>query len=262
MRLIITVVIILAALAGGFAIGMVRPIVDAKNETFAPVRQQLRFDGRQGYRSLLEAGWGKSQGWGTPLAAKKASVMIGFDGEVRGDVELVIEAKSQGEERDARVLVVRFNEAELGRWKIANDANYVRRRFVIPKDVVNKDTVGHLTLEYEGAVSNPSNVGLVSVELRDYRPRPGRRGFVDKCSPQEIVGWAVADKVGSTVVVKVNGKPLPHTFTSLDRDDLTGVGLPSDAGFVLTPKTPIPAGARIDIEFYDGRPLLQSPCSF
>jgi len=254
----IALVLIAAGFLGGFVVGMRNPLDLPRVEATAPVRQSLRFDNRQD-RSRLESGWGRTQGWGTPLAQSRASVMVGFDGKARGDVELLIEAKTQGGDKQPLPLTILFNGTELGRWRVGDSTSYLRRRFVIPKEVVNQDTVGHLSFAAPGDHKTPV-FGLVALELRDLRPRPGRRGFVDGCSSTRIAGWAVADKVGSTVSAKVNGRPLPHIFTSEVREDLAENGLPEDSGFVLTPKSPIPAGTTIEVEFFDGRPLANSPC--
>lgn len=251
------VVLVLGAFLGGFAAGMVSPVIDSRPSVVAAVNQQLRFDSAQG-RSLLEHGWGETKGWGTPLSGKRASVLVGFDGAARGPVELLIDGRIQGSA--PQTLTVRFNDFELGRWKLSGGATYARRRFIIPKTVVDEDTVGHLRFEHAGDLDDPSSFGLVSLALRDLRPRPGKKGFVDSCRTDAIIGWAVADNVGSTVVAKVDGRPLPHSFTSAPRGDLAEHGLPRDAGFLLTPKQAIPAGATVEVEFFDGRPLRNSPC--
>lgn len=258
MRLI-SLLIVLSALAGGFAIGMMDPLVVVDHRHTSPVNLTLRFDTRQD-RQRLERGWGQTETWGTPLAETSASVLVGFDGPMRGDVELLIQVESRKRIGRPQALVLRFNDAELGRWEIGNEPRQARRRFVIAKDVANADTVGRFSLEYLGPAARASNVGLVSLALRDLRPRMGKRGFVDQCDSEAIAGWAVVDNVGSAVTAKIDGEPLPHTLSTTVREDLAALGLPEDSGFVLTPKRPIPSGARIDVEFFDGRPLRKSPC--
>ena len=245
-------------LAAGFALGLMSN-PDASTHATLPIDKELRFDRHGSDSALLDKGWGEREVWGVWMGRAKASLMVGFDGPAAGDVELFIEARVRpGSETDKADVIVRYNDAELGRWRLLQKPQPLRRRFIVPEAVFNRNTLGTLSFETIGE-RNPA-FGLEGISLRDARRLGDFKGFVDRCSPDKLVGWAVGENTPVTVAASVDGAPLAGVFSNVSRPDLQSQGLPLDAGFELLPVKPIAPGSRIEVRFPNGRHLNGSPC--
>jgi putative transposase len=250
-----------AGLIAGFAIGL-SPTTTIDDEAQAvPVNLDLRFNGYSGLASSLDKGWSRQQDWGRWMERGTATVLLGFDGPARGDVQLLVEARARlAKGQPDETLIVRFNDAELGRWQLPQRDGQLRRRFIVPRDVFNRDTAGRLEFVLDGKPPLTPVFGLEAMSMRDARFLHDYRGFVDSCSNGELVGWAVAEGVPVTVAASVAGKPLSYAQTNRERPDLAAHGLPEGAGFSLKLAEPVSAGTAIDVRFANGQPLIGSPC--
>ena len=157
-------------------------------------------------------------------------------------------------------MIVRFNDAELGRWRVPEEARNLRRRFIVPAAVFNKSTAAQLTFAFAAKAPLSPVFGLEAVSLRDARLLHDYLGFVDSCKDGKLAGWAVAQGTGVSVAASIDGAPVAAAFVNTMRPDLAEHGLPKDAGFELTLAEPVPAGTAIDVRFANGRPLRGSPC--
>jgi hypothetical protein len=186
---------------------------------------------------------------------------MGFDGPSRGDVELLLEGRTQPVDGiDPPSVVVRFNDAELGRWRLPAQARDVRRRFIVPEAVFNKSLEARLTFEVSTGATEQTVFGLQGLTLRDARLLTNFKGFVDSCSKESVVGWAIAEDTAVSITASVNGEPVKAVLSSVERPDLASHGLPIDAGFELRPEKPLAAGSKVEVRFANGRPLIGSPC--
>jgi hypothetical protein len=209
----------------------------------------------------MDQGWGGSQPWGRWMEGGRASMLLGFDGPARGDVEMLLEGRARlAEGQPDHTLIVRFNDAELGRWRLPKGENQLRRRFIVPGHVFNLSTAAQLTFELVEKAPLSPVFGLQTISLRDARFLREYKGFVDRCSNGKLTGWAVADGVAVSVAASIGDRPLAATLSNSERPDLAAHGLPDDAGFALTFAQPVAAGSAIDVRFADGRPLPGSPC--
>jgi putative transposase len=250
-----------AGLAGGFAYGLRDAPVKDLGPPPVPVDLSVRANSYGSVSSTLDKGWGRPQSWGTWMIEEKASILLGFDGPARGDVELLIEARVRpGRDGPDQMMTVRFNDAELGRWRLPARPTLLRRRFIVPKDVFNRSTAARVDLDLPGDPSVAANFGLHALSLRDARLLRNFRGFVDNCGSSKLVGWAVAEGSAVSIAASVDGEPLKSTLSNVERLDLAKHGLPVDAGFELTLDEPVPPGSEIDVTFANGRPLTGSPC--
>jgi putative transposase len=248
-------------LVGGFAIGLSPTATTRDNPQVVPVNMDVRANSNGARVSTMDEGWGQTQSWGRWMEGDSASILLGVDGPARGDVELLLEARTRlAKGRPDETLVVRFNEQEIGRWRLPKQGGSVRRRFVVPRDVFNRETAAKLTFVLDGEVPPSPVFGLEAASLRDVRFLHDYRGFVDSCSNDEVVGWAVAEGLPVTVAASVGDKPISYTQTSSERPDLPEHGIPEDAGFQLKLAEPVPAGTAIDVRFADGRRLTGAPC--
>jgi hypothetical protein len=190
-----------------------------------------------------------------------AAMLLGFDGPARGDVELLIEGRTRlAEGQPDQTLIVRFNDTELGRWRLPKETGGLRRRFIVPNAVFNQTTAAHLSFALADKAPLSPVFGLEAVSLRDARFLHGYRGFVDHCTGGRLTGWAIVEGVPVSVAASIDGVPLEATLSSVERPDLAQQGLPSGAGFELALAKPVAPGAAIDVRFPDGRPLSGSPC--
>jgi hypothetical protein len=195
------------------------------------------------------------------MAEKTASLMLAFDGPARGDVELLLEARARAaKDAEPSTLIVRFNDAELGRWRLPTEARDLRRRFIVPEDVFNRSTAARLSFEHSGDAPSSDVFGLQSVAVRDARHLSKFRGYLDHCDRQRLVGWAVAEDTAVSVAASANGDPMKAVLSNVERADLATHGLPVDAGFELRPIEPIAAGTTIEVRFANGQRLIGSPC--
>ncbi len=249
-------------LVGGFAMGLMPAATEDPATTPVPVNMDVRLNSYGGLKSTMDKGWGRSEPWGRWMEGGSASILLGFDGAARGDVELLIEARARlAQGQPEQTLIVRFNDAELGRWRLPEETGRVRRRFIVPNAVFNRSTAGRLTFTLDNKAPLSPVFGLEAVSLRDARFLHDFRGFVDSCSSGKLIGWAVAEGTAVNVAASANGEPLDATFSNVKRPDLAAHGLPDDAGFELTLAQPVAAGSPIDVRFADGRPLSGSPCT-
>jgi hypothetical protein len=256
--------ILLAGIAGGlvagFAVGIKSSPLDETETVMLPVDTSVRLNSFSSVSGSLAKGWDKPQPWGAWMVGSQASVMIGVEGPSRGDVELLIEGKTQPVQGvDPPTITVRFNDAELGRWRLPAQAGPLRRRFIVPAAIFNRGTDARVSFELPSTPAS-SVFGVQALSLRDVRFLANFRGFVDTCTREMLGGWAVADGAPVSVVASVDGKPIAAEWTNLDRDDLASRKIPADAGFVLKPQTPIAAGSKVELRFANGRPLNGSPC--
>jgi putative transposase len=248
-------------LAGGFAYGLRDAPVKDLGPPPVPVDLSVRANSYGSVTSTMDQGWGKPRSWGTWMRGGNASVLLGFDGPSRGDVELLIEARVQPAEGNTdQTLIVRFNDAELGRWRLPTRPTLLQRRFIVPKAVFNRSTAAQVDFELPGSAPWSTIFGLHALSLRDARLLHNFRGFVDSCTESKLVGWAVAEGSAVSVTASANGAPLKATLTNVERPDLARHGLPIDAGFELILDKPVASGSGIEVRFANGRPLTGSPC--
>jgi putative transposase len=248
-------------LAGGFAYGLRDAPVKDQGPPPVAVDMSVRANSYGSVSSTLDKGWGRPRSWGTWMIEEKASIMLGFDGPARGDVELLIEARVRpGRDGSDQTMTVHFNDAELGRWRLPASPTLLRRRFIVPKDVFNRSTAARVDFELPGDPTVAANFGLHALSMRDARLLRNFRGFVDSCTQSKVVGWAVAEGSAVTVAASAGDEPLKSTLTNIERLDLAKHGLPLDAGFELTFDEPVAPGSEIDVRFANGRPLTGSPC--
>ena len=251
---------VIGGLVAGFAFGLESTPLDEGPAT-VPVDTSIRLTSYASVSSLLDAGWDRPQPWGTWMTGNNASILLGFDGPARGDVDLLLEARTQPVEGiEPPTIIVRFNDAELGRWHLPAQARRLRRRFIIPEAVFNRSTDAHLSFEIPANSPTPTVFGVEALSLRDARHLTDFKGFLDRCNQGKLVGWAVAENTAVSVTASVNGQPIKAVLSSLERPDLASQGLPGDAGFVLTPAQPIAPGSKVEVRFANGRPLMGSPC--
>jgi putative transposase len=258
--------LVIVGFAGGLITGFAMGLTPDPTEDYVqvmPVNMNAGADSLGALSSTLATGWGGSEPWGRWMKGERASILFGFDGPVGGDVELLVEARARlAEGQPEQPLIVRFNDAEIGRWQLPpKSPGQMRHRFIVPRDVVNQDTTGRLTFEHVDRASPSAVFGLEAVSLRDVKFLHDYRGFVDSCSAGEVVGWAVAEGLAVSVIASVDGKPLVSTQTNVERPDLAANGFPTGAGFALKPAEPVPPDTVIDVRFADGRPLSGSPCT-
>jgi len=265
----VIVLIIASGILGGFAFGLLNSSPDEVQPPMVPVEVSRHFNSESerhsnsygSVSSAMETGWGTPEPWGTWMIGKTASILMGFDGPAEGDVELMIEARVQPAKGDEpSTLILRFNDAELGRWVLPAEARKLRRRFIVPQAVFNRGTTAHLTFENPRGASQIPIFGLQAMSLRDAKWLKNFRGFVDTCSGEKLEGWAVAEDSAVSVTATANGEPLKAVLSTVERPDLASHGLPVDAGFELTPAAPIAPGTKVEVRFADGRPLTGSPC--
>jgi hypothetical protein len=256
--------ILLAGIAGGlvagFAVGIKSSPLDESEPVMLPVDTSVRLNSYSSISGSMAKGWDKPQPWGTWMVGSQASVTLGVDGPSRGDVELLIEGKTQPVQGvDPPTVTVRLNDAELGRWRLPAQAGPLRRRFIVPAAIFNRGTDARVSFDL---ASTPASgvFGVQSLSLRDVRFLANFRGFIDTCTQEKLGGWAVADGAPVSVVASVDGKPIAAEWTNLERNDLASRKIPADAGFVLKPETPIASGSKVEVRFANGRPLNGSPC--
>ncbi len=244
---------------GGFAIGLAPA---AKHEApTMPVNMNVRVNSYGSLTSTMDKGWGRPETWGRWMEGASASMLLGFDGPARGDVELLVEGRARlAPGQPDQILIVRFNDTELGRWRLPKESGRVRRRFIVPNAAFNQSTAAHLTFSLAERAPLSAVFGLEAVSLRDARFLHDYRGFVDSCTNNKLIGWAMAEGTAVNVVASVDGKPLAATLTSITRADLAKQGLPSDAGYELLLAEPVAPGSAIDVHFPGGRSLIGSPC--
>lgn len=249
------------ALAAGIALGLIYSPDDRNVQTSVPVDKTVRFGSDSFVSGTMDRGWKSPKSWGAWMKGNSASILLGFDGPSSDDVELLLEARTRpAKGKSPQTLSVRFNDTEIAHWRLPREARQLRRRYIIPKPIFNRSTVGHLTFKSISGRPLSSQFGLEAVTLRDARRLFNFKGFVDHCTTERIVGWAVAEDTAVNVKATVNGEPLKATFTNVERPDLKSHGLTVAAGFKLIPRKPISAGSKIDVLFANGRPLNGSPC--
>lgn len=245
-------------LAAGFTVGMISGVDQHALET-VPVAKELRFSRTSSDSVHLDKNWGTREVWGAWMSGTSAALMLGFDGPAEGDVELLVEGRVRpGPESDNAEVIIRYNDAELGRWRISPKLPQLRRRFIVPGEVFNRSTLGTLSFVTNG--KGNAGFGLEGISMRDVRPLAQFRGFVDHCAPDKLGGWAVGENVPVTVVASVDGAPLQAVFQNVGRPDLQSHGFPVDAGFEIRPAEPIAVGSRVEVRFPNGRHLNGSPC--
>jgi putative transposase len=249
-------------LVTGFAMGLTPGPTEDRIQVM-PVNRNAGVDSLGALSSTLAEGWGGSQPWGRWMEGERASILFGFDGPVGGDVELLVEARARlAEGQPEQTLIVRFNDAEIGRWQLPpKSAGQMRHRFIVPRDVVNRETTGQLTFELAGRAPWSAVFGLEAVSLRDVKFLHDYRGFVDSCSNGKVMGWAVAEGLAVSVTASVGGNPAVASQSNTERADLAAQGVPTDSGFELTLTEPLTPGSAIDVRFADGSPLSGSPCA-
>ena len=162
------------------------------------------------------------------------------------------------EENSDAEIIVQYNDTELGRWQLSPKLETLRRRFVVPTAVFNRNTLG--TFSFEAVGQSNVDFGLEGISLRDARHLGDFKGFVDRCSTVTLVGWAIGGNIPVSLVASLEGVPLPALFKNVDRPDLQLNGLPLDAGFEILPTKPIAAGSKVEVRFPNGRHLNGSPC--
>lgn len=243
-----------SGLALGFALGMSSPWSNS-SQTVA-VNKVIAL-GRSSYEPvILDSGWGKREAWGVAMQKPEANVTLGFDGPAAGDVELLTEARLQGGE-DA-LIAVRYNDIELGSWLMSPKWRLWRRRFIIPKHVFNRRMDGILSFEVQKG--RAGQFGIEGIVMRDATGLGVHKGFLDRCTPDVLTGWAVGNDTPINVFATLDGDVLPAAFVSVHRPDLEALGLPPDAGFELKLEKPLPLGSRVEVRFANGRHLSGSPC--
>jgi putative transposase len=257
--------ILIAGIAGGLAAGFafgIRGPAESRGPATVPVSMEVRLTSYGGVSGMLEHGWDRPQPWGTWMSGNDASIILGFDGPAPGDVELLVEARAQPiPDKDSPTIVVRFNDAELGRWRLPAEARELRRRFIVPEDVFNRSTEARLSFAISADQPTPTVFGVQSLQLRDARLLTNFKGFVDSCTQGKLVGWAIAEDTPVSIGASIGGEPVRAALTNVERPDLASHGLPIDAGFELTPATPITGGSTVDVRFANGQPLTGSPCT-
>ena len=254
-------VIFTGALAVGIALGLIFSTDGGNIQTTVPVDKTIYFGSRHFVSGIMDRGWKTPNAWGAWMKGNSASILLGFDGPAADDVEMLIEARTRSTRgKIPPTFSVRFNDSEIGQWRMPREARQLRRRYIIPKPIFNRSTVGHLTFKNMSDKPSSYQFGLKAVTLRDAQRLFNFKGFVDHCRTDRIVGWAVAEDSAVNVTATVNGEPLKATFINVERPDLKSHGLPVAAGFDLLPRKPISAGSKIDVLFANGRPLIGSPC--
>jgi hypothetical protein len=249
------------ACSGGLVVGFAFGMVSGTREStysVVPVAKELQFNRSSSDSAFMDKGWGAREVWGAWMGSPVATLMLGFDGPAGGDVELLIEGRVRPGAVNLNGVIVRYNDAELGRWRLPPNSEQLRRRFVVPEAVFNRSTLGTLTFESIGAPN--AGFGLEGVSLRDVRRQGDFKGFVDRCSSDRLVGWAVGENIPIAVAATVDGAPLPAVFNNVNRPDLKSNGFPPDAGFEILPSKPIAAGSTVEVRFPNGRHLNGSPC--
>jgi hypothetical protein len=216
-------------LIGGFAMG-VGPTAEDDLPAPVPVDMTVHVNSH-GVSSTMDKGWSRPQGWGRWMTAGSASILLGFDGPVRGDVELLVEARARlAEGQPQPTLIVRFNDAELGRWQLPTEERDLRRRFIVPVGAFNKSMAAKLNFALEGRAPLTPMFGLEAVSLRDARFLVDYKGFIDECRDGTFSGWAVAEGTAVSVAASIDGSPVAARLVNTHRPDLAAHGLPDDAG--------------------------------
>lgn len=255
------VVIFVVALAIGFAFGLQDFSQDETTRSTVPVDKKVRFDSSSAVSGTMDDGWSSLEAWGTWMKQHAASILLGFDGPAEGDVELLIDARTRPTDGTTpAILSVQFNDVEIARWWLSRETRSLRRRYIIPKAIFNRSSVGRLTFILMGETLSSTQFGLEAVELRDARRLTAFNGHVDRCTTNDIAGWAVAEDSAVNVAATINGEPLKAIFVNVERPDLEAHGLPVAAGFKLMPPRPISPGSTINVLFANGRSLKGSPC--
>lgn len=251
---------VVGGLIAGFAYGLSSTPAGEGRQTAIEVDRNVRLNSSGGVASLLDKGWDHPQPWGTWMSGERASILLGFDGPARGDIDLYVEARVQPVPgAEPPIVVVRFNGAELGRWHLPAEARDLRRRFIVPMAVFNRSTAARLAFEIPDRPAQ-TVFGVQELTLREARHLRNYKGFVDTCKGDRLVGWAIAENAAASVAITVDGKPLKAVLSNLERPDLGLAGFPTDAGFELKPEEPIKAGTKVDVRFANGQPLVGSPC--
>jgi hypothetical protein len=245
-----------AGLAIGFVAGEHQP-KDWLNWTTSAVDVDLRLDHRSALPTNLRRGWDRPENWGVWMSGPEAIVDFGFDGPAEGDAVISIEGRKRAADRPS-ILRVGFNDVELARWQLPQEAPSLRRQFVIPTALLNSNLVGQLSFDY--AEDSPAVFGLERLWIRDARRLGDFQGHLDHCSPEQLSGWAAADGVPLSVIPKSGDKPVGGSFTNVYRADLEKRAFPPDAGFVFRPSAPLPPGTTVDLRFSNGKSLPGSPC--
>jgi hypothetical protein len=254
--------VVVVLLVGGFGIGLALGLRDEdRGSSSIEVNKDVRFGAQSSDFGGVQEGWAKPEAWGISMSRKQAAVVVDFDGPAAEDVLMLIEARVRLAEGQATtLLLVRFNDVEIGRWRLAGPARSLRRNFLIPGAVFNRSQTARISFEFVDGSGPAQNFGLERLWLRDAQHISEARGSLDRCTPGQLQGWAVVEDSATTVVALVNKTALSATLTNVERPDLPPHGLPADAGFVLEPSTPLPAGTTIDVRLPNGHELSGSPC--
>ena len=239
-----------------WAFSLARSILRTLAKYATPLSLNLQFDERT--PGALIEGWEKTH-HGLAMAKASASIQLGFDGSASTDGDLLVEAEARAKTTPPAVVIVRFNDHILGHWRLPSEPRTLRRRFIVPRTLINPDSLARLSFEYVGQPARPSVFNLLSLELTNLRGM-NANGWVDRCSTEKIIGWAVVDGVPAPVNTTVDGEALPSTSINYERPDLERSALPIDAGFELIPSHPIRKGASVAVTFANGRHLHGSPC--
>jgi hypothetical protein len=77
-------------------------------------------------------------------------------------------------------------------------------------------------------------------------------GYIDSFSDQAIGGWAVGNKVGTSVEVFLNGQSLGVISPSIVRGDLLPLKLAPLAGFEYRFEKPLAEGDVVEVRYPNG----------
>ena len=254
MRRVLLALGVCAGLALGFVLGLRAPTNDLQPQA---VDVELRLDHRLEAPKNLMHGWAGVEPWGIWMKGSEAGVIFALDGPAKDNLILLIEGRKRESNRPS-TLRLQFNNTEIGRWQLPQEARSLRRQFVIPTDVLNSSSEARLS--FESIDHSDANFGVERLWLHDVSRSSGFMGVLDLCSSDQLSGWAVADDAPLNVMITSRDRPVPGTLTNVERPDLPKHGLPLEAGFVFRPANPLPKGTKIDVRFPDGKFLEHSPC--
>ncbi len=86
-----------------------------------------------------------------------------------------------------------------------------------------------------------------------------QQGFVDLCSRNNIVGWAMERGDPASLDIFVNDRKVGQIACDLRRPELTQFNIPAGSGFFFPFPSPLAATDEVSVRFRNGKHLQNSP---
>lgn len=194
----------------------------------------------------LGGGWGPQSDWGIQQRVPRSTLTLNFDFPKNQEITAKLSGRIITERRTEQTVSVLVNKVPVASLVFSNAYPIRSFAFLIPAGVLDIRSPPEMAFEASASPGAPALFGLEQLILTVQQWKK-LRGSLDGCTPTTAAGWAIADGVPTPVSASSGGRIISARYRQVERSDLSKVGLPGDAGFILEWTDALPAGTEVAV---------------